>query len=131
MFYCVKPGHKDCSYPEAVAGNLSGSETAYCVHPIEGPQPDLSGRLPLKQRQMWEPLNIGDPSSTGRLMIVVLDCLLVEDVTESYFPEFKRACLQMMRSQGGILGWTAGADDVLKALARGKQGTSLAESGHA
>jgi nicotinamidase-related amidase len=34
------------------------------------------------------------------------DCLLVEDATESYFPEFKQATLAMIRAQGGIVGWT-------------------------
>jgi biuret amidohydrolase len=35
------------------------------------------------------------------------DCLLIEDATESYFPEFKQATLAMIRAQGGIVGWTA------------------------
>ena len=35
------------------------------------------------------------------------DCLLGEDATESYFPEFKRATLAMIHAQGGIVGWTA------------------------
>ena len=35
------------------------------------------------------------------------DCLLVEDATESYFPAFKAATLDMIRAQGGIVGWTA------------------------
>jgi biuret amidohydrolase len=35
------------------------------------------------------------------------ECLLVEDATESYFPEFKQATLDMIRAQGGIVGWTA------------------------
>ena len=35
------------------------------------------------------------------------DCLLVEDATASYFPAFKQATLDMVRSQGGIVGWTA------------------------
>ncbi|MYZ48264.1 cysteine hydrolase family protein [Propylenella binzhouense] len=35
------------------------------------------------------------------------ECLLVEDATESYFPEFKAATLAMIRAQGGIVGWTA------------------------
>ena len=35
------------------------------------------------------------------------DCLLVEDATESYFPQFKQATLEMIRAQGGIVGWTA------------------------
>jgi biuret amidohydrolase len=44
------------------------------------------------------------------------ECLLVEDATESYFPEFKQATLQMVRAQGGIVGWTAPAARVLDAL---------------
>jgi nicotinamidase-related amidase len=35
------------------------------------------------------------------------DCLLVEEATESYFPEFKEATLAMIRAQGAIVGWTA------------------------
>jgi len=35
------------------------------------------------------------------------DCLLIEEATESYFPEFKAATLDMIRAQGGIVGWTA------------------------
>jgi len=44
------------------------------------------------------------------------ECLMVEDATESYFPEFKAATLAMVRAQGGIVGWTATTDQVLKAL---------------
>jgi nicotinamidase-related amidase len=46
------------------------------------------------------------------------ECLLVEDATESYFPEFKRATLEMVRAQGGIVGWTAGSREVLASLRR-------------
>ncbi len=35
------------------------------------------------------------------------ECLLVEDATESYFPEFKAATLAMITAQGGIVGSTA------------------------
>jgi len=35
------------------------------------------------------------------------ECLLIEDATESYFPEFKRVTLEMVRAQGAIVGWTA------------------------
>jgi nicotinamidase-related amidase len=35
------------------------------------------------------------------------ECLLVEDATESYFPAFKLATLEMIRAQGGIVGCTA------------------------
>ena len=38
------------------------------------------------------------------------DCLLIEDATESYFPEFKRSAIEMIRAQGGIVGWTASLD---------------------
>ena len=43
--------------------------------------------------------------------------LLAEDATESYFPEFKAATLAMIRAQGGIVGWTAPTEAVVRALA--------------
>ena len=45
------------------------------------------------------------------------DCLLVEDATGSYFPEFKAATLAMVRAQGGIVGWTATTAELAAALA--------------
>jgi len=36
------------------------------------------------------------------------ECLLVEEATGSYFPEYHEAALSMIRAQGGIVGWTAG-----------------------
>jgi nicotinamidase-related amidase len=44
------------------------------------------------------------------------DCLLAEDATESYFPEFKRAAIDMICAQGGIVGWAAATEDILAAL---------------
>jgi len=44
------------------------------------------------------------------------ECLLVEDATESYFPHFKQATLEMVRAQGGIIGWTATSEQILDAL---------------
>jgi nicotinamidase-related amidase len=44
------------------------------------------------------------------------DCLLAEDATESYFPEFKAAALAMIRAQGAIVGWTATVDQIAAAL---------------
>lgn len=35
------------------------------------------------------------------------DCLLIEDATESYFPAFKTAAIEMIVAQGGIVGWAA------------------------
>jgi nicotinamidase-related amidase len=45
------------------------------------------------------------------------DCLLLEDCTESYFPAFKAATLEMVRAQGAIVGWTAPSAALLAALA--------------
>jgi len=44
------------------------------------------------------------------------ECLLAEDATESYFPEFKAATLAMIRAQGGIVGWTAPTGIIVDAL---------------
>ncbi|HET8869884.1 MAG TPA: cysteine hydrolase [Aquabacterium sp.] len=44
------------------------------------------------------------------------ECLLIEDATESYFPVFKQAVLDMVRAQGAIIGWTAGSGQIIQAL---------------
>jgi nicotinamidase-related amidase len=44
------------------------------------------------------------------------ECLLAEEATESYFPEFKAAAIAMIRAQGAIVGWTAHIDDILESL---------------
>jgi nicotinamidase-related amidase len=44
------------------------------------------------------------------------ECLLIEDATESYFPEFKKAAMDMIRAQGAIVGWTATADQLAASL---------------
>jgi biuret amidohydrolase len=43
--------------------------------------------------------------------------LLLEDCTESYFPQFKSAAVEMIRAQGAIVGWTARSGELLAALA--------------
>jgi nicotinamidase-related amidase len=48
------------------------------------------------------------------------ECLLAEDASESYFPEFKAATLAMIRAQGAIVGWTATTGQVLAGLANGR-----------
>ena len=45
------------------------------------------------------------------------DCLLLEDCTESYFPEFKKQAVEMMRAQGAIVGWTSTSGQLIAALA--------------
>ena len=44
------------------------------------------------------------------------ECLLAEDATESYFPEFKAAAIAMIRAQGAIVGWTAPVSKILEGL---------------
>ena len=44
------------------------------------------------------------------------ECLLAEDATESYFPQFKKAAVEMIRAQGAIVGWTASVDQIARAL---------------
>lgn len=44
------------------------------------------------------------------------ECLLIEDATESYFPAFKAATLDMIRAQGAIVGWTATCAELKDAL---------------
>jgi nicotinamidase-related amidase len=45
------------------------------------------------------------------------DALLLEDCTESYFPRFKQAALDMITAQGAIVGWSAPSAVLLRALA--------------
>jgi len=40
------------------------------------------------------------------------ECLLVEEATGSYFPDFKEQAIAMIRAQGGIVGWTARLADL-------------------
>ena len=44
------------------------------------------------------------------------DCLVVSDATESYFPHFKQATLEMVVAQGAIVGWAALSSEVVAAL---------------
>ena len=44
------------------------------------------------------------------------ECLLLEDATESYFPEFKAATLAMVTAQGALVGWTAPTQRLIDAL---------------
>jgi biuret amidohydrolase len=46
------------------------------------------------------------------------DSLLLEDCTESYFPQFKASALEMIRAQGAIVGWTAHSKQLLEPLSR-------------
>jgi nicotinamidase-related amidase len=45
------------------------------------------------------------------------DCLVLDDCTGSYFPEFHAAALAMITAQGGIFGWVSSSRHFLEALA--------------
>ena len=47
------------------------------------------------------------------------DCLVLEDCTGSYFPEFQKAAIAMIKAQGGIFGWVSDSKRFLEALAAG------------
>ncbi len=44
------------------------------------------------------------------------ECLLVDDCTESYFPEFKKSTIDMVIAQGGIVGWVDQSENIISAL---------------
>jgi len=44
------------------------------------------------------------------------DCVVLEDCVGSYFPEFQRAALAMIKAQGGIFGWVSDSKRALAAL---------------
>lgn len=44
------------------------------------------------------------------------ECLLITDATESYFPQFKTATIEMIVAQGGIIGWAAESSALCHAI---------------
>ncbi len=46
------------------------------------------------------------------------ECLLIEDATESYFPEFKASAIEMIVAQGGIVGWSTPLEELAAAFER-------------
>jgi nicotinamidase-related amidase len=45
------------------------------------------------------------------------ECVVLSDCVASYFPEFQRVGLEMIKAQGGIFGWVSTADDFIHAIA--------------
>jgi len=45
------------------------------------------------------------------------DAVVLADCTGSYFPEFQRVALEMIKAQGGIFGWVSDSDRFLAGLA--------------
>ena len=44
------------------------------------------------------------------------ECVVLSDCVGSYFPEFQRVALEMIKAQGGIFGWVSDSSHALKAL---------------
>ena len=44
------------------------------------------------------------------------ECLVVSDCVGSYFPDFQRIGLEMIKAQGGIFGWVADSAAAIPAL---------------
>ena len=47
------------------------------------------------------------------------ECAIIEDATESYFPAFKTAAIEMMMAQNGIVGCALGSTNLVAALDQG------------
>ncbi|HEY2342068.1 MAG TPA: cysteine hydrolase [Chthoniobacteraceae bacterium] len=45
------------------------------------------------------------------------ECVVLSDCVASYFPEFQRVALEMVKAQGGIFGWVSTSEDFTKAVA--------------
>ena len=45
------------------------------------------------------------------------ECVVLSDCVASYFPEFQRVALEMIKAQGGIFGWVSNSHSFLKAVA--------------
>lgn len=46
------------------------------------------------------------------------DCLVLEDCVGSYFPQFQKAALEMIKAQGGIFGWVSDSKRFLAGLTK-------------
>ncbi|HRJ59076.1 MAG TPA: cysteine hydrolase [Anaerolineales bacterium] len=51
------------------------------------------------------------------------NALVPEDCTASYFPEFKRVALEMIKAQGGIFGWVSDSKKVVAGLQKAAAGS--------
>ena len=45
------------------------------------------------------------------------ECVVLQDCVASYFPEFQRVALEMVKAQGGIFGWVSDSESFIKAVA--------------
>ena len=47
------------------------------------------------------------------------ECLVLADCVGSYFPEFQRVGLEMIKAQGAIFGWVADSAEAIRVLSNG------------
>ena len=45
-------------------------------------------------------------------------CIVLEDCCASYFPEFHKVGIEMIKAQGAIFGWVSSSQAMLEVLAR-------------
>lgn len=57
------------------------------------------------------------------------DCLVLSDCTGSYFPDFHRCALDMVRAQGGIVGWVGTSTDLIASIDDAREATGGASRG--
>jgi nicotinamidase-related amidase len=50
------------------------------------------------------------------------ECVVLKDCVGSYFPEFQRVALEMIKAQGGIFGWVSDSQEALRLLAQVRPG---------
>jgi biuret amidohydrolase len=46
------------------------------------------------------------------------ECVVLSDCVGSYFPDFQRVGLEMIKAQGGIFGWVSNSDEAVRVLGR-------------
>jgi nicotinamidase-related amidase len=46
------------------------------------------------------------------------ECVVLSDCVGSYFPEFQRVALEMIKAQGGIFGWVSHSEEAVRVLGR-------------
>ena len=44
------------------------------------------------------------------------ECIIPADCVGSYFPEFQRVGLEMIKAQGGIFGWVSDSKEICRVL---------------
>jgi nicotinamidase-related amidase len=57
------------------------------------------------------------------------DCLVLSDCTGSYFPVFHRCALDMVKAQGGIVGWVGTSSDLIASINDARQPNGGASRG--